>query len=99
MVNPRGYQPYLITFPNDKDFPKIVDIIRELRLAMIFQNMPSIRHILLDAVVMGPKTSYTSSDQPLSKEEHGTTVEKLNFFSRWNFYGMLYGPEPVREVM
>lgn len=98
MVNPGGYQPYLITFPKDKDLPKIIDIIRELRLAMILQNVPSIRHILLDAAVLGPKSSYTSSDQPLSEEELDTIAEKLNL-GRWNFYGALYGPEPVREVM
>lgn len=57
MVNPGGYQPYLITFPRDDDLPKIVDVIRELRLAMVIQNVPSLRHILLDAAVLGPKSS------------------------------------------
>ncbi|KAL1591367.1 hypothetical protein SLS60_012066 [Paraconiothyrium brasiliense] len=98
MVNPGGYQPYLITFPKDENLPKIVDIIRDLRLAMVLQNVPSIRHILLDAAVMGSKTAYSSSDKPLAEEELDAIAEKLNL-GRWNFYGALYGPEPVRNVL
>lgn len=98
MVNPGGYQPYLVTFLRDDDLPKIVDVIRELRLAMVIQNVPSIRHILLDAAVMGPKSSYTSSNKPLSDEELDAIAKKLNL-GRWNFYGAMYGPEPIRKAM
>jgi hypothetical protein len=52
MVNPGGYQSYLITIPNDKDLHQAIEIIRPLRVAMILQNVPTLRHILLDAAVM-----------------------------------------------
>ena len=97
MPNPGGYQPYLITFPRDEDLPQIVDVIRPLRLQMVIQNVPSIRHILLDAGVMGPKSSYSSSDKPLTDKELDEIAKKLNL-GRWNFYGALYGPEPIRKV-
>ncbi len=89
MVNPGGYQPYLITFPKDGDLPKIVDIIRELRLAMVLQNVPSIRHILLDAAVLGSKASYSPSDKPLEDSDLEAIEKKLNL-GRWNFYGALF---------
>lgn len=52
MVNPGGYQSYLITFPRDEDLHRAVEIIRPLRLSMVLQNVPTIRHIVLDAAVM-----------------------------------------------
>ncbi|PQE13964.1 vanillyl-alcohol oxidase protein [Rutstroemia sp. NJR-2017a BBW] len=98
MPNPGGYQPYLITFPKDSDLPKIVDVIRPLRLSMVIQNVPSIRHILLDAGVMGTKKSYYDVDRPLNETELDAIASKLNL-GRWNFYGALYGPKLVRDAM
>lgn len=99
MPNPGGYQSYLITIPREEDLQQAVDIIRPLRLNMILQNVPSIRHILLDAAVMGHKSDYTSDiSKPLDDAELDAIAEKLNL-GRWNFYGALYGPEPIRNVM
>lgn len=98
MVNPGGYQPYLITFPKDGDLPAVVDIIRELRLAMVLQNVPSIRHILLDAAVMAPRSAYSTSDKPLNDEELDAIAKKLNL-GRWNFYGAIYGPKPIQDAV
>lgn len=52
MPNPGGYQSYLITVPRDEDLHQAVEIIRPLRTAMVLQNVPTLRHILLDAAVM-----------------------------------------------
>lgn len=52
MVNPGGYQSYLITLPKDKDLHAAVEVIRPLRVGMVLQNVPTLRHILLDAAVM-----------------------------------------------
>nr|1W1L_A Chain A, VANILLYL-ALCOHOL OXIDASE [Penicillium simplicissimum]1W1L_B Chain B, VANILLYL-ALCOHOL OXIDASE [Penicillium simplicissimum] len=98
MPNPRGYQSYLITLPKDGDLKQAVDIIRPLRLGMALQNVPTIRHILLDAAVLGDKRSYSSRTEPLSDEELDKIAKQLNL-GRWNFYGALYGPEPIRRVL
>ncbi|KAJ4209719.1 hypothetical protein NW759_013363 [Fusarium solani] len=98
MVNPGGYQSYLITIPKDKDLHQAIEIIRPLRTSMVLQNVPTVRHILLDAAVMGNRASYTSSKKPLNDLELNEIAKKLNL-GRWNFYGALYGPEPVRKVM
>lgn len=99
MSNPGGYQSYLITIPREEDLEQAVDIIRPLRLGMILQNVPSIRHILLDAAVMKKKSDYTSDiSKPLDDAELDAIAEKLQL-GRWNFYGALYGPEPIRNAM
>lgn len=56
---------------------------------MIIQNVPTIRHILLDAGVMGKKTDYTLSDDPVDEACLDEISKKLNL-GRWNFYGALY---------
>ncbi|KAF7557117.1 hypothetical protein G7Z17_g922 [Cylindrodendrum hubeiense] len=96
--NPGGYQSYLITIPKDEDLKQAVDIIRPLRLSMALQNVPTIRHILLDAAVMGSKSEYTSKTEPLNDDELDAIAKKLNL-GRWNFYGALYGPEPIRNAL
>ncbi|OIW29505.1 vanillyl alcohol oxidase [Coniochaeta ligniaria NRRL 30616] len=98
MANPGGYQSYLVTFPRDEDLHQAVEIIRPLRLANILQNVPSVRHILMDAAVMGDRAKYTSKTGPLNDEELDAIAAKLNL-GRWNFYGAIYGPEPVRAVL
>ncbi|KKY19054.1 putative aryl-alcohol oxidase [Diplodia seriata] len=101
MPNPGGYQPYLITFEHDADLPQIVETIRELRLAKsVLQNVPSIRHILLDAAVLGTKESYfpDAKDRPLTEDELVAIQRRLGL-GRWNFYGALYGPAIVRDAL
>ncbi|KAE8334572.1 hypothetical protein BDV24DRAFT_22552 [Aspergillus arachidicola] len=98
MPNPGGYQSYLITFPRDEDLHKAVDIIRPLRLQMILQNVPTIRHILLDAAVMGVKSDYTATNGPLDDAALDAIAKRLNL-GRWNFYGALYGPETTRNAL
>lgn len=97
MPNPGGYQAYLITFEKDTDLPQIVEIVRQLRLAMVLMNVPSIRHILLDAAVLGDKKSYKDTDEPLT-EEHLVEIQNKLGLGRWNFYGAVYGPDVMRNA-
>lgn len=98
MPNPGGYQSYLITFPRDEDLHQAVEIIRPLRLQMILQNVPTLRHALMDAAVLGTKADYTSTKGPLNDTEIDAIAKRLNL-GRWNFYGALYGPEPTRKAL
>jgi hypothetical protein len=98
MPDPGGYQAYMITFPRDDDLHQIMEIIRPLRIAMILQNVPSLRHVLLDAAVAGPKTDYYKGDEPIPDAELDNIATNLNL-GRWTFYGALYGPEPIRNVL
>ncbi|KAJ9257256.1 CAZyme family AA4 [Paecilomyces variotii] len=98
MPNPGGYQSYLITIPREEDLRQAVDIIRPLRLQMVLQNVPTLRHILLDAGVVGRKRDYTSSNGPVDEAGLDAICKKLNL-GRWNFYGALYGPEATRKAL
>ena len=98
MPDPGGYQAYMITFPRDDDLHQIMEIIRPLRIAMILQNVPSLRHVLLDAAVAGPKKDYYAGDEPIPDSELDEIARKVGV-GRWTFYGALYGPEPVRNVL
>lgn len=62
---------------------------------MVIQNVPTMRHILLDAGVMGKKTDYTSSTEPIDDAGMDAIAKKLNL-GRWNFYGALYVGVPPR---
>jgi hypothetical protein len=96
--NPGGYQAYMITLPHDSDLATAIEIIRALRNQMILQNVPTLRHILLDAAIQGPKSSYSDSSEHLTSEDLDRIAGKLNL-GRWNFYGALYGPETVRNAL
>lgn len=54
-----------------------------------------LNHLLLH---QGTRTEYTSVNRPLNDEEIDDIARKLNL-GRWNFYGALYGPAPVREAL
>ena len=95
MPNPGGFQAYMITFPKDQDLHVVMDIIRPLRVGIVLQIVPTLRHILLDAAGYGDKKSYTSSGTPLTHEELDGVAKKL-YLRRWNFYGAVCGREPVR---
>ena len=98
MPNPGGYQAYMITLPNDEALAQALEITRPLRIGMVLQNVPTFRHILLDAAVYGSKSSYTSKAEPLTEKELDEIADKLDL-GRWNFYGAVYGPDPVRDVL
>jgi hypothetical protein len=98
MANPGGYQSYMITIPTDKDLHQAIEIIRPLRVSMVLQNVPTLRHVLMDAACMGDKSTYSASTKPLTDAEIDAIAGKLNL-GRWNFYGALYGPKPIRDAM
>jgi hypothetical protein len=76
-----------------------VDIIRPLRLNIILQNVSAVQHMLLDDAVLGHQSDYTLDiSKPLTDTELHVIAEKLDL-DRWNFYGALYGPQPIRDAM
>ncbi|KAK7216360.1 hypothetical protein V2G26_004363 [Clonostachys chloroleuca] len=98
MPNPGGYQAYMITFPRDEDLHQVIEIIRPLRVQMVLQNVPTLRSLSMDAAVHHPKSYYTDSDAALTDAQLDKIAKDLDL-GRWNFYGALYGPEPIRNVL
>lgn len=56
---------------------------------MVLQNVPTLRHILLDAAVAGNKSSYTQKEGLLNDAELDDIAKRLDL-GRWNFYGAVY---------
>ena len=52
----------------------------------------------MDAAVINPRSHYLKEDRPFTEEELDKISKDLDL-GRWNFYGALYGPEPVRNVL
>lgn len=100
MPNPGGYQAYMVTFENESDLPAIVEIVRQLRITMVIQNVATIRSLLMDAACLADKETYVpgSGGRALTDAELQVIQDKLKI-GRWNFYGALYGPEPVRNAL
>lgn len=65
---------------------------------MVLQNVPTLRSILMDAAVANPRSHYLKEDRPFTDAELDQMCKDLDL-GRWNFYGALYGPEPVRDVL
>ena len=87
----------MFSFHQDSDLPEIVERLRVLRIAGIIMNAPTIRNTLIDAAVLGPKTSYTSNKGVLSSSEVDAIAKKIKV-GRWNIYGAMYGPKPMRDI-
>lgn len=65
---------------------------------MVLQNVPTLRSILMDAAVANPRSHYLKEDRPFTEAELDQICKDLDL-GRWNFYGALYGPEPIRNVL
>lgn len=63
---------------------------------MVLQNVPTLRHLLLDAAFCGNKKSYTSSDEPLTNDDLDQIAKKLDL-GRWNLFGAVYVGIPKYE--
>jgi hypothetical protein len=64
----------------------------------VLENVPTLRHILHAAAVHNPKSHFTSKNTPLTDDELDKAAKYLDL-RRWNFYGAVYGPEPLRNVL
>ncbi|KAK4047656.1 hypothetical protein OIO90_006085 [Microbotryomycetes sp. JL221] len=100
MPNPGGYKPFLVTVPRKEDLHELVERIRPLRISMIIQNAPTIRHVLLDAACMKSKSEWLdgSPDRILTEDDELKIADELGI-GYWNFYGALYGPSPMTDML
>ncbi len=101
LPNPGGFKPFLITVPRKEDLHELVERIRPLRNRMIIQNAPTIRHVLLDAACLRQRKDWEGgqlSEGALPDEKVYEIAEQLDL-GYWGFYGALYGPLPMQDML
>jgi 4-cresol dehydrogenase (hydroxylating) len=66
MQRPPGSTTFLITFEEEDDLERVVDIMLPLRINMApLQNVPVLRNIVIDAGVVSRRTEWYDGDGPL----------------------------------
>jgi 4-cresol dehydrogenase (hydroxylating) len=98
MPEPPGYRAYMISFPREEDLGAFVDIVLPLRMNMVIQNAPTLRSVLLDAATIATKKSYYGGKGPVPPGVIRTIMEDQDL-GMWNFYGALYGPPPMMDML
>ena len=90
-----GHQSYMITFPREDDFEKIIDTIRPLALKRVLGNIPQLRHAIQELAVTGkPRTEWYTGPGRLPREVIRDGVSRLPVGDiSWVFYGTQYGDE------
>ncbi|KAF2201600.1 glycolate oxidase [Delitschia confertaspora ATCC 74209] len=90
-----GHQSYMVTFPNEEDFPSIVEIIRPLAQKRILGNIPQLRHVVQELNVTGlPKSHWYSGSGPIPREVVRRHASKMDCGNcSWVFYGTQYGDD------
>lgn len=97
-----GHQSYCLTFAQDEDFEKIVDIIRPLAQQRILGNIPQLRHVAQELNVTGtPKSSFWPGPGPVPRDVIAREAAKLPLGEcSWVFYGTQYGtPESIASQL
>jgi hypothetical protein len=85
-----GHQSYMITFPREDDFEKIVE---PLALKRILGNIPQLRHAIQELAVTGsPRTKWYTGPGRFPREAVRGGVKNLPVGDvSWVFYGTQYG--------
>ncbi|KAL2272124.1 hypothetical protein FJTKL_08091 [Diaporthe vaccinii] len=99
MPNPGGHESFMYTFPKEEDLTQLIEIIRPLRISMILENVAQLRHVTQTIAGRGhPRTKYWAGEGLIPPEViHKAASESPLGDCTWIYYGMSYGPEPIRR--
>ncbi|OQV03471.1 FAD linked oxidase, domain-containing protein [Cladophialophora immunda] len=92
-----GHQSYMITFPREDDFERIVEIIRPLAQRRILGNIPQLRHVIQELAVTGQPRSFWYGGRdgrtgPMPRDVIRAHAARLPCGDcSWVFYGTQYG--------
>ena len=96
MPEPPGYRPYMVTFPKEEDLYQITEIVGPLRLNMIIPNAATTVGLIWEACTRATKHQYYQGKGATPPSVRRKIADDLNI-GMWNFYGALYGPEPMMD--
>ncbi|KAF2462277.1 glycolate oxidase [Lineolata rhizophorae] len=97
MMPETSHQSYMITFPREDDFPKIVDIIRPLAQQRVLGNVPQLRHVIQELSVTGFSKEHWfpgggTNERRIPRDVIRKHASKMPCGDcSWVFYGTQYG--------
>lgn len=94
MPEPPGYRPYMITLPREEDVELFTELLRPLKLNMLIPNAATTVELILEAAISVTKAQYHRGKGPVPDSARKKMMSDLDL-GVWNFYGALYGPDPV----
>lgn len=97
MPEPPGYRPYLVTFPREDDIHAITEAVRPLKLSMLIPNAATTVGLIWEAAVKVTRADYWRGQGVMPESARRRMMDDLDV-GAWNFYGALYGPEPVMDA-
>ncbi|MDA0824736.1 MAG: FAD-binding oxidoreductase [Proteobacteria bacterium] len=96
LPEPPGYRPYMVTFPREDDIHQIIELVRPLKINMLIPNAATTVGLIWEAAVKVTKAHYYSGDGVMPDSARNKMAADLDI-GQWNFYGALYGPEPIMD--
>lgn len=96
MPEPPGYLPFMVTYEREEDLAAITDAVRPLKVNMILPAGATTVDLFWDAAVKVTRADYYSGSGPVPPSIRAKISQDLNL-GMWNFYGALYGPEPMLQ--
>jgi 4-cresol dehydrogenase (hydroxylating) flavoprotein subunit len=94
MPEPPGYKPFMITFPHEEDLSAIIEAATPLKVNMLIPNGAAAVDLIWESAVKVTKSDYYAGEGPLPPSARKRMAEDHKL-GMWNFYGALYGPEPM----
>ena len=98
MPEPPGYRPYMISFQKEEDLEQVIEVLRPLKVNAIIQNAATLRSLLLVAGINATRSQYHSGPGPIP-DSAAKKIMADQDIGMWNFYGALYGPPPLMDVL
>ncbi|MEE8495756.1 MAG: FAD-binding oxidoreductase [Xanthomonadales bacterium] len=96
MPEPPGYRPYMVTFPKEEDIEQLTELLRPLKINMVIPNAAVTVELLLEAAIQVTRAQYYSGNGAVPDSVRKKIMADLDI-GAWNFYGALYGPEPIMD--
>jgi len=96
MPEPPGYRPFLVTFQNDDDLAAVTDAALPLKLNMVIPNAATTVGLIWEAGHTVTRAQYFTGKGAIPDSARRKIANDLDI-GMWNFYGALYGPEPLMD--
>ncbi len=96
LPEPPGYRPYMVTFPEEDDIHQITELVRPLKISMLIPNAATTVGLIWEAAVKVSKAQYYTGSGVMPDSARRKMAADLDI-GNWNFYGALYGPDPIMD--